>query len=303
MNIIDKSDDRYKLLDTLFDKYSYDNIIKRFEGYDHPWYFIPPELVKFPYSKGSIEIFDITTTDLDYDWDNYVSYNSITRILLKCCELTPLEYFDLLVLHINDTNDRPKCKYCNNYLTWSGRILCGYGSGGHLWTESENNFCSPGHTILYRNSHLDEYPEYSEFINSGGSFGLQYSNPDLYDPVGTSVYSTHIETMRSKFKNSGNKTDICQFYITRSGDKLKFGITSDIDIRLGFGASFDSYSNDVRIIYESHRYFIADLEAEIKYKFKSSIEYLEWSQALRLCQYFGEVLIELESLDYSEINY
>lgn len=303
MNIIQETDNRINLLCEIYEKYSYNNIIKRFEGYDHPWYFVPPELVINTYNKGSIEIFDITTVDLDYDWDNWVSCNSISRILSKCCNLTPQEYFDICVLHINEIENRPKCKYCGSDLRWSGRLTAGYGSGGHLWSESNNHFCCSEHIVLYRNSHLDEYPDYREFIQSGGSFGLQYRNPDQYDPVGTSVYSTHIETLRSKFKNAGDKYDECYFYITRAGDKLKFDITQDADIRFGFGASFDNYSSDIRIIYVENRYFIADLEAEIKLRLGNSTEYLEWKDALKLCKYFGEVLSELKCIDYSKIDY
>jgi len=296
MKIIDRlTNDELKIL---FNKYNYDNIFKYFDGHDRPWYFIPPELVINTYCGAAIEIFDKTTLDLDPNWDNWIGCNALPKILKLCCNLTPQEYFDLLVLHINDTDDRPKCKYCKSYLKWSGRVTAGYGSGGHYWNESDNHFCQPSHIVYYRNEHLNEYPEYKQFIESGGAWGLQHHNPDLYDPCGFRDYKTHIETLRSHFENCGDLDDICYFYIASTSKGFKFGITENIEWRINLYESGNISINKIKVVLSGKRKFIADVEAEIKYKLETSKEYLKWEDVPKFIQFYGEVLLELKDISY-----
>lgn len=285
-------------LSKLYSKYNYDNLFKYFDGFDRPWYFIPPELVLHTYCGAAIEIYDLSVEGFDPNWDNWIGCNALPKILRVCCELTPQEYFDLLVLHINDTDDRPKCDYCGSQLKWSGRVTAGYGSGGHYWNESTHHFCEQGHTILYRNSHLDEYPEYKEFIESGGAWGLQHNNPDKYDPCGSRDYKTHIETFRSHFENCGLPDDECYFYIASTNKGFKFGITENIEWRISLYGAGGTLVNKIKVTLIGKRKYIADVEAEIKYKLGSNHEYLDWKDVPKFIQAYGEVLIELKDIKY-----
>ena len=58
---------------------------------------------------------------------------------------TPQEYFDILILHINDTDDRPKCSNpeCSIPLNWGGRIYYGCSQNGYSWFDRIQHYCSP----------------------------------------------------------------------------------------------------------------------------------------------------------------
>ena len=179
---------------------------------------------------------------------------------------TPQEYFDILILHINDTDDRPKCDNpeCNIPLNWGGRIYYGYSQNGYSWFDRIQHYCSPSCR--------------SKVVST---------NVNLYTNFGFKDFSKLNIAQRNNFIKLGNEYDICQMYLCEVGDLFKFGISYDLENRFGW------YSPDTYIIYESTRVNVAYLEYYIKELYGTSKEYITDLNDFRLK--FIQSLIILKS--------
>lgn len=259
--IIPNWDSRFGKLGHMWKKFSYDDLWK-YSSNGSLYYLIPKELILVEYTTAKISILKSK--------DNWVSCYSINRILNITCNLTNQEYFDLLILKINDKSNRPKCKNCKSLLQWSNRITHGYS--GLDFTISINTFCSTECSCLYRESHPDEYVNFHKaknllFSNGGPLKYTMINDPDTY-------IAMQIEANRSRFNNSGNVMDICYLYVTWTySGKLKFGISDDVDNRQSWSGFNDYYINP-HILKMGLRYDISNLETLIKYHFNQFNEYL-----------------------------
>lgn len=187
------------------------------------------------------------------------------------------EYFDILILHINDTTMRPRCPYCGEYLPWSGRLTFGYG--GDYWFESRNHFCNGSHKALYMSTHRDEYKKFGDLLNSGGVLSLIRNNPDKYVPLNNDNLERKVNSIWSKFLSLGNPDDECVFYIgvTNSGI-FKYGVTANLDDR-----ECVYEFKRLKPVFYSTRVKVAALEAQIKFELENASERIPF---IRSMEYF-----------------
>jgi len=273
-----------EVLSELFIKYNYDNIQSYLFGPEKSLYYLVPQI----FILGGQQSLDKYYWERNGEW--YLSTQQMTRVLGITTKLTTQTYFDLLVLHINDTEDRPKCPQCGRELKWSGRITSGYGSQGHKWIgECITHCCSQSCSLQYRVSNLELYPDYKEFQESGGAFGMIHRNKDYYGNVGFGNKETHAKTMMNKFINAGDSNDVCYFYFAALNDqsKFKFGITQDYETRLAFGISFKDYEY-IKLLYSGSRVDIAKFEYDIK----SRLNWEEYQSNEKLLE-FNELVSQL----------
>lgn len=179
---------------------------------------------------------------------------------------TVQEYFDILILHINDTEDRPRCPYCGRFLEWSGRLTYGYGQD--YWFESTHHFCSPSHRTLYMSSHPDEYQDFAELLDSGGNLNAVRRDPNK--SLNNDNLERKINSMWGTWLSKGNKTDECSFYIGKlvTGE-FKYGVTSSEDDR---AASYKF--KKLKVILTNSREYVGALEAQIKFELNNASESL-----------------------------
>lgn len=258
MKIIDRlTNDQ---LNELYSNYNYDNMIIR-DKYGNVLYRIPRML--------AIRFEELSYVNATFkDKDGYVYSKSHANSHVKYfTDLSIQELFDLCILHINDTNDRPKCAECGIPIGFS-RFTAGYGSGGHPWNESPVHFCSRSCAANFQFNNPDIYPLTAEFISSGGTFGNM--SEELFT-------NTLIESRRSAFINQGNPDDQCYLYVAWTVNGiLKFGISADsLDYRLETSGLHVQYTSIHQLKKLNSRVIIADLEAQIKYHFRIYNEYLD----------------------------
>jgi len=270
-------------LDELFNKYSYDNIYLFEDGYQ---YWRIPELL----SLGDYWYSDHNYCSTKLEGRVYVR-SFASKHLREFTGLTIQEYFDLLVLHINDTEDRPKCSLCNAPLYFSGRVMAGYGSGGHYWNENVVHFCSRDHAAQFQYNNPQYYPITNEFRNSGGTFS-KIINTDYQTWIEASIRSR-----RTAFILKGSPDDPCSMYITKvTSGYYKFGITYDLEYRSYLSGMVDKFI-DPKIIYKSTRVRVANLEAYIKLYLNTNTEYLELTQLSEFYNVFDKLMNNLDLLD------
>jgi len=241
----------------LYETYNFDNLMIQYESDSQgtlQWYYvIPPELV--------LE-------------DNYYSdYNHVNKldggiVYCRCAGkfiklftgLTIQEYFDILVLHINDTDDRPRCANCGKFLEFKN-ISCGYGSH-HGWDfDSIHNFCSQKCNTTYTACHEDEYP----------AIKLRNEDSNL-------KYLSTLDKLTAKcnsFYAHGNNDDPSEFYIANSREDIfKYGVTDNIQNR-------DTWHGDyknIKSIFKGTRQQVAELEFNLGVLLDTPTEYIGWDR-------------------------
>lgn len=203
--------------------------------------FIPPELIINEYNGYSFCARKDSGADISTKSSKFHKYIKLIT------GLTAQELFDVLILNINDTDDRPKCKYCGKYLQWSGRFTFGYGNSQRIWN-FENHFCNHSCRAKYSVS------------NNLTGFG---------------TYLNQARAQRSQFLTYGNELDICYFYIAIDGSELKFGICTDPDRRFLI-QKFNKY----KLIFSGTRIQVANLEYWIKIELKDHKELIPYNREL-----------------------
>lgn len=245
MKILDISDE---LLSSLNQRFSRSNLVRHLEGNRYPEYKIPFELIK---NRSDYRIKHYRKDDEGI----WVSSSKLKCALRQFTGLTVQEFYDLLFLRINDTELRPRCKYCGKPKGFDKISHGGYGTEFRGYT-----FCSPSCSTMYVWYHQDEYPNVVSHFQNGSGFGTLMGN---------------LNAKRSNFLNMCNAKgkDRADFYIASTLDnKFKFGISINARVQ----GWHKDYKNR-KCILTSDPCTIAELEYNIKLDFGGR-EYLEWSE-------------------------
>ena len=253
--IIPQFDFRYGKLGHLYKRYNYSNIIRRDERRILQYY-IPGELLWEDYITDKIQLYKS-----DPDHKNWISNKYASRLIFWSTGLNPQEYFDLLVLHINNPNDRPRCVQCHCIVPWSNRIIWGYNQSVP-WDKVRFTYCSNSHAKQFQCLHPEFFPE----VRKHQEMFYEYMRP----------YRVRIE--RSKYLTRGNLDDEGYFYLARThNNDLKIGVTCcSLECRSYQELMNSGYEyKSIHCILQSNRLEIANLEAHIKNKFGE--EYLNWN--------------------------
>lgn len=150
--IIPPWDPRYGKLGHIWKKYNWKSVVY-VEGYYSTYFYIPTELVIKDYTRYCRVLKLIDKTD---DWCNWIYKRECKRILEYSCSLTMQEYFDLVILHINNRSDRPKCPVDSNIIPFYS-IYYGYGSPYTSWDNKELPICcSRSCRDIYRHKQDDD---------------------------------------------------------------------------------------------------------------------------------------------------
>jgi len=258
--IIPPWDPRYGKLGHIWKKYNWDNLVYR-DSNRVILYFIPPELVinEKIYSRGWKVLKSIDYTD---EYCNWSSSKPINNKLIETCELNNQDYFDLLILKINNKLNRPRCNNieCNSILKFSNRIFYGYNQT-YPWNESDHAFCCKSCSAYYQSTHPNEF-------ENGMQHKLNWINA-RYIP------RNKIYTDYRSYLNKGNQYDECNLYISLTNNGfIKYGVTTNIENR-----RYMFYSNLITIhkLIDSYRFEIANIEAKLKFEFKGR-EYLNFDE-------------------------
>ena len=237
-------------LSRIYNEFNYFNIVNYWNS-SKPYYTIPKELV-----TKEINISESNYCSPDYDG---LVYSGTNWYLNEFTGLTPQEFFDICILHINDTELRPKCPWCGNNLKFSC-IPSGYGSSGRKWIDSKNHFCDTSCSSNYVHNNQSEY--------------------DL-DGYGFGNKRVNILTHRTLFLSYGDFNDDCEFYITIFNGKFKYGVSINSSNRIHCNQSFYKVpESKFKIIFKGTRLEVANLEALVKLNLDEASEYLDFNNTM-----------------------
>lgn len=268
------------------------DLVKRL-GPNKLWYLIPSDWILKDSKRGKSEAI--------VGKDCYVHCLQFARLLNESTGRTPQGWYDTFVLGISTPDDRPKCTQCGKPLKFVS-IKLGYC---HIPPENmaneDNLFCSRRCTITYVSSHTEEYPvfdefhkngqaagmmlanpdkypEWNEYMRNGSGYGLCARNPEKYGLIGFKNKETHkkqsIEGCFTRFLQMGDSSDPCEFYIASTTTGLKFGISSNSNLRLELA---DNYLR-IKVLFKSSRLAVASVERFIKYELNQGHEYVSWKK-------------------------
>lgn len=290
MEIINKDDPRYKLLPFIWEKYKFEDIFDEGEGIKPKnKIFIVPELVMDDYITNKIYITNKVGGWVARDKE---------RILLESTWLTEEQYYLIMVRHINDTDDVPKCacRNCRKPLQYNYRFNIGY------YTYCDHS-CKSSEELMYQHENPDEYPNRANHTKEWSAKGREVSNfadlwddPDWRESMIDMLSERHKDPLfRTKFDMMkficiGDSNDTCYLYATVTDTNIKFGITQDIETRKFLGnISEESYTGELHQLYSDNRINIAYLEAILKLKFKGR-EFIEYNESSLLFKYLKDTL-------------
>jgi hypothetical protein len=193
--IISYEDPRFGKIGHLWRRYSWDNIKRGFGRRKE--YFIPPELIKRDYvTHRGTKILAKLESD-----SNWINSNSFANILWKTCELEVQEYCDLLVYHINDKLDRPRCCWCKSYLKFDYHLNQQYGF-----------FCNESCSVSYAH-------RFSESL-------IAHDLDNILNPI------TRIKASRNSFLSRCSES--AHFYIVSTDYGPKIGVASNLEDRISY---------------------------------------------------------------------
>ena len=96
---------------------------------------------------------------------------------------------------------------------------------------------------------------------------------DIYDPKKMNDIDYVLFSEKESFKNRENKDDICQFYIAELDDNsFKIGVTKDVENRIKKNRYHKMKYKNTKVLYESNRVEVAELEYKIKRKFIKKVK-------------------------------
>lgn len=214
----------------------------------------------------------LKTGDVNDTEEVLMNYNQFGIRILDYCGLTMQEYYDLMLLHINSEEDRPKCKICGNPVSFKN-VKNGY-----------KKLCCKSCQVKYKNRLSKDLLREEMRDNNNKWKSLPFEDS-------RSFRRTSIKSRRSDFirRNSGK---ICYFYLAKWNDKFKYGISSS-------RTRVKGYRTDVKILFESNAENIANLEANIKYHFRG----YEWCKIEKLNKFYDLFSKYTKSLPIDFLNF
>lgn len=267
--IIPPEDPRYKLLESIFDKYSWDNVV-RINLTSSIYYFIPPELVLEEYSDYSRSV----SKSPSDDWENWIYRRRITEICKLTTGLSMQEWFDLLIYHNNEINKRPRCTQCGVPLQF---ISPSYGYSKGRWDKHDHIhlFCSQSCAGKFIMSHPEIYPNTTTVIDNFIKSG--FSDPMVNIKAQAESYLVLNKETYSKI----------HFYAALTSDgRFKFGITCGI-----IGRQYMANYKTIHSLIFGNIEEMVYLEARMKLRYQGS-EYLNLNE---IGKFFKDLRLELKN--------
>lgn len=297
--IITPWDSRYDKLGHLWRRYNWNNLV-RASGRSRTYLYIPPELVLREYNtKSGMNLLRNPRTSKD----NWIYKRDQARLLKDSCDLSIQDYFDLLVLRINNKSDRPKCPICGEHIPFYSTYY-GYGSPYTSWVNKNSLCCS------HRCSNILRWNDETDWFNSEEAiivfsenaknlwrlgklsvemsfdFSRVWTDPGLREKLlekrRSSEYKMRCTPRRqySTFIRSGDLSDQCVLYMVHTTNSTyKFGITSNLDQRLVLLSRCEKVDfDDYEVLLEDTRLRVANMESWIKLNLGSHSEYFDESK-------------------------
>lgn len=261
--IIPPWDSRYGKIGHIRKKYKYENLMYSEDSWRF-YYLIPADLVLNEYTNS---VGSKCTKNPQSDWDNWIYYRDVNKILWITSRLTSVEYFNLLVLDKNDRYYRVKCKICKIPLKFHS-IKAGYLSSSYAnWIVGQDTCCSNScaTTLKHINGVLSE-----------------------------SVYKLHYDASIGAFNDMNrllnSDKEFLYFYLTwtKSG-KLKYGVTENVYWRQRTSSKVDQYLNS-HIIAKLPKEEAVYLEANIKLTINQRSEYIDPSNLNKVIKIIKRLL-------------
>lgn len=211
----------------------------------------------------------------------------LSTVLLSFCKLTTQEFYDLIVLHINDESLRPKCPNCNSTSAWNGSFKRGYmetclsddcksyirGKGLRKWYANTDEEVISN---MQRSKSLERWKDttYEDRLNQ---LDTSLASLNSCEGKANSAYSLLL--------SHGNLDDICNFYIAISYEGLfKYGVAKDVESRIRWSTPYRKY----KIIVRDSRLKLANLEWWIKVNLGENSEYISWNLVPKFISLFGK---------------
>lgn len=261
--IIPPWDSRYGKIGHIRKKYKYENLVYSEDSWKL-YYLVPKELVikNFINTRGGR-----CTKNPIKDWDNWIYYRDINKVLQISCNISSLEYFNLLVLNKNDKYYRIKCTICKTPLKFHS-IKSGYlSTSSSNWEIGQDACCSTSCATT-----------------------LKHIKGILSD----SVYNLHHNATIGAFNDMNrllnSDKEFLYFYLTwtKSG-KFKYGITENVYWRQYTSNKVDQYLN-AHTICKLPKDEAAYLEATIKININQRSEYLANSELNQIIKLLKQLL-------------
>lgn len=236
--------------------------------YDQEYYYIPYELVIniITNSRG----YQITNTNkVRFDHSsNWSSATALANNLDNSCKLNIKDYYDLIVDHYNSKLPLHRCPNCHQPTDFI-KISKGY-----------NLYCSRSCNAQYTINHIDRYPNKSGVVENWYKSG--WTKAHILGPKAMQSTLSRVKNKYYKFIQNAT-SELCILYITSDGNTIKYGATSDIDVRRSYAINMigDIYNNP-HVILKSDKITIGKYEALIGLKLDTPTEYLPYSKLHQL---------------------
>lgn len=247
----------------IFSKYNADNFKEQRSEKYGIYYYIPPELSFYDYKK---------TTRILAGQGGWVNWSKFKVTIKLVSGFTDQEYYDMMVLHINDSDLRPKCS-CGKprayYGTMKGYYNCcskscasreRYESGVSPLVSVNNE----GGTWTYIKNHADQYQEVlerqKEFLESGGAGRMVWDRLDDHGVFNLNC-ATAKGTARMRITKSSNRGF---FYIVVDDSLLKIGLSIYDPRESRVPWILSKFTAPYSIMIYEGSVELADLEYEIK---------------------------------------
>lgn len=265
MRIINENDSRFKLLPKLWDRLDSVELTTYSSG-GGLRYLIPMELVNNEFERWTSRGNYISASK---SWDSYIITYRFESIFHEATGLTKQDYFDLVMLKINETELRPRCSICNKPLEFSGKLGQGYRAGGGTGMNDDSitpYYCSASCRSIdimasnwkYNHEHmLATVRKYGFKYNWDNNYEMMFNS--VHNPITAALicYNRFLSTVQT---NSG------YFYVIEGNGKIKIGVSCYLPYgRFGHTLNYLIRTRDIKYaVYESTPEVVAELEYDVK---------------------------------------
>lgn len=244
------------------------------------YYFIPPDLI---------------SEELGGGWEKYIEEGYWTYYAnrdLKVMGLTSQQYYNLYFLRKElDFNGKCKSSGCTEP-TGFVNITNGYRDFCSRSCKMDNQWESPEYQVEKSNLAKAQWddPEYKEYMSELAID--RWKDPEFKRKSLGYLHDTgsRIKSHLRSFMSLGDPEDICQLYLGMysNGKEIKFGISKGM-------SDWRGYCNGLRsthVVAVNTRYYIANLEAEIKTRRGDSSERVPFSDLPKILNIIREFKLD-----------